>query len=210
MARKSHQYHYIYKTTCIVTNKFYVGMHSTRKMDDGYLGSGKKLRYSIRKYGKENHTIEYLEFLSDRSSLIEREIDLISDEMLNDPLCMNISNGGVGGGGFIDAEHKRKVHEGASKFLKRKWEEDDYREKMKVASSEKMKRHHQEGKIKYNTFTGKQHSEESIQKMCKPKNQGEKNSQFGTCWITKDGTNKKIKKVELEYYISSGWVAGRK
>ena len=40
--------------------------------------------------------------------------------------------------------------------------------------------------------------------------QGEKNSQYGTCWITKDGTNKKIKKEELSLYESEGWIKGRK
>ena len=39
---------------------------------------------------------------------------------------------------------------------------------------------------------------------------GEKNSQFGTLWITKDGLNKKIKKEELENYLNDGWIKGRK
>ena len=38
---------------------------------------------------------------------------------------------------------------------------------------------------------------------------GEKNSQYGTCWITKDNENKKIKKEYLDEYISLGWKAGR-
>ena len=56
MARKKPHIHYIYKTTCNVTKRYYIGMHSTTNLEDGYLGSGKRLRYSIRKYGKENHT----------------------------------------------------------------------------------------------------------------------------------------------------------
>jgi hypothetical protein len=36
-----------------------------------------------------------------------------------------------------------------------------------------------------------------------------KNSQFGTCWITKDGVNKKIKKEELNSWIEQGWCKGR-
>lgn len=38
---------------------------------------------------------------------------------------------------------------------------------------------------------------------------GEKNSQYGTCWITKDGENKKIKKEELDIFLSNGWCKGR-
>lgn len=40
--------------------------------------------------------------------------------------------------------------------------------------------------------------------------QKEKNSQFGTCWITKDEENRKIKKDELETYLNNGWERGRK
>ena len=40
--------------------------------------------------------------------------------------------------------------------------------------------------------------------------QGEKNSQYGTCWIHNDKENKKIKKDELENYINDGWIKGRK
>ena len=68
------KYHYIYKTTCIITNRFYIGMHSTDNLQDGYIGSGKRLYYSIKKYGKENHTCEILEFLPDRLSLKNREM----------------------------------------------------------------------------------------------------------------------------------------
>jgi hypothetical protein len=39
---------------------------------------------------------------------------------------------------------------------------------------------------------------------------GEKNSQYGTCWITKEGINKKIKIDELDFYIENNWIKGRK
>ena len=64
-------------------------------------------------------------------------------------------------------------------------------------------------------WVGKKHKEETIEKV---KNtykeikhqQGEKNSQYGTCWVTKDNENKKIKKEELDTYIQMGWIKGRK
>ncbi|MEG1008282.1 MAG: GIY-YIG nuclease family protein [Clostridia bacterium] len=51
-------------------------------------------------------------------------------------------------------------------------------------------------KIK-NTFSNIQHQ------------QGEKNSQYGTCWITNDIINKKIKKTDLPEYITLGYRKGR-
>ena len=104
MARKQHSYHYIYKTVCLITKKFYIGMHSCSNLEDGYMGSGKRLRYSIRKYGIENHTKEILEFLNDRESLAKREAEIINEQFLQDPLCMNLQLGG--GGGFSSEEHK--------------------------------------------------------------------------------------------------------
>lgn len=59
----------------------------------------------------------------------------------------------------------------------------------------------------------KKHTEETKKKIGEKNriNQiGEKNSQYGTCWITKDNENKKIIKDELDYYISLGWIKGRK
>ena len=47
------QYHYLYKTECTVTGAFYIRMHSTSDLDDGYLGSGTILWRSIKKHGKE-------------------------------------------------------------------------------------------------------------------------------------------------------------
>ena len=42
--------------------------------------------------------------------------------------------------------------------------------------------------------------------------QGEKNSQYGTCWIMNEKLkkNKKIKKCDFNSYLKEGWVKGRK
>lgn len=40
--------------------------------------------------------------------------------------------------------------------------------------------------------------------------QGNKNSQYGTCWIHNDKKSIKIKNEQLEEYISNGWIKGRK
>src|SRR3972149_4281406 len=95
MPRKPHKYHYLYKTTNLINNKFYVGMHSTNKLDDGYLGSGVYLRRSIRKYGRENFKFEILEFFNSREILIEKETELVDTNFIHDLLCMNLRTGGT-------------------------------------------------------------------------------------------------------------------
>ena len=53
---------YIYKTTNKVNNKVYIGQHQAEIFEpDKYLGSGTLLRRAIKKYGKENFTVELIE-----------------------------------------------------------------------------------------------------------------------------------------------------
>jgi len=95
MPRKQKTLHYIYKTTCLITKKYYIGMHSAYTLDDGYLGSGKILRKSIRKYGKENHVREIIEFCKTREDLPIRESEIVNKALLADPLCINLILGGT-------------------------------------------------------------------------------------------------------------------
>ena len=79
-------------------------MHSTSNLEDGYIGSGKKLWYSIKKYSKENFKCEILEHYPDRISLKNREKELINESLLNDPKCLNLV---YGGGGWNNEEGKK-------------------------------------------------------------------------------------------------------
>jgi hypothetical protein len=70
------------------------------------------------------------------------------------------------------------------------------------------------GKVQ-NFWKDKKHKEKSLLKMKETfkyigHQQGEKNSQYGTCWIYNDKECIKIKKEQLEEYISKGWIRGRK
>ena len=78
MPRKQKKHYYIYKTTNVVTGKYYYGMHSTDNLEDGYYGSGRRLRYSINKYGEKNHNVEIIEHVDNREKLIEREKEIVN------------------------------------------------------------------------------------------------------------------------------------
>jgi len=83
---------------------------------------------------------------------------------------------------------------------------------VKKLNSERSKKLHKEGKLKVPDWTGKKHSEASKQKMkisAEGKHIGDKNSQYGTCWITNGQENKKIKKEELDKFIELGYYKGR-
>lgn len=207
MPRKQKKYHYIYKTTCNVNGKYYVGMHSTDDLNDEYLGSGKRLRYSINKHGKENFKVEFLEFFDNRKNLIDREIEIVNEDLVQDPMCMNLMQGGSGG--FVSVEAYKKGAQGMNKII---WTDIEFIKRHNKRKSELFKKLHKEEIIKPYDWTGKKHKESTKQKIGKANSvyqKGEGNSQYGTCWITKDCENKKIKKDDLFLYIKQGWIKGR-
>jgi hypothetical protein len=191
-------------------------MHSTHNLDDGYMGSGLRLRRSIRKYGVENHIKEILEYFENRELLVEAEKKAITPEMIIDENCMNLKEGGSGGWKNKEVQLKCSIAGAKAGWLKKK-QDENYRVillKQLKKASDKLKElleidpNYLKGRGK-----GNFHSEETKQLMSEQRKgtgTGETNSQYGTCWITKDGTNKKIKKEDLETYLNEGWVKGRK
>jgi len=209
MPRKQHKYHFIYKTTNLINGKYYVGMHSTSKLDDGYLGSGTKLRRSIRKYGKDNFKLEILEFFGSREKLVEREEAIVNEYLLQDPMCMNLKIGGKGGIHQMTDKEAKLWH---SKGGKTSW--ILHREYHTKRMSDITKNMWKDGKFDHIIFSswwkGKKHASETIEKMKEVavgRGIGSTNSQYGTCWITNDIENKKIKKTDS---IPMGWKLGRK
>lgn len=94
---KKYEHYIVYCTTCQVTKKWYIGVHSTNNLDDGYLGSGKLLKYSIDKYGKENHTRKILFHCDTEEQAYEIESSMVNHHTIKLELCMNLVEGGVGG-----------------------------------------------------------------------------------------------------------------
>lgn len=211
MARKKYKYHYSYKITNTKNGKYYIGIHSTHNLDGGYMGSGRRIRESIRKHGKEAHTKEILEYFEDRESLRKREIELVNEDLLNDPVCMNLQPGG--GGGISGIEHLKKFTEsGARAFSIKVNNDSDFKENLRKHLSELAKKNHRDGKYKYDTFSGRSHTEEaklSVGLKNSLNQKGEKNSQFGTRWINDGQTDKKIKEIDLNEHLSKGWEFGR-
>ena len=215
MARKEKSFHYIYKTTCIKTNKYYIGLHSTNNLEDGYLGSGKRLAYSLRKHGRESHVKEILEFVNDRESLAKREAEIVNEEMLKEHLCMNIVVGG--GFGFSTDERTKHLSEkGNLAFKNRLANDTEFRDSFCNEISERALKNWQDPAYReklIKTRFGKYPSDETKQKIRETqlghtRQSGEKNSSFGSCWITNELENKKVNKEELDYWVSNGWRRG--
>lgn len=91
-----YKYHIIYKTTNLINNKIYVGMHSTDTLNDGYLGSGWILKQAIKKYSKENFKREVLLVLPSRKEAREVEALLVDTEFISRQNTYNLQEGGMG------------------------------------------------------------------------------------------------------------------
>lgn len=86
----------IYKTTNLINNKFYIGMHQTDNIQDRYLGSGKTLLKAIRKYGRKNFKKEILYIFKTYEEMVLKEEELITLELCKQEDCYNNNKGGVG------------------------------------------------------------------------------------------------------------------
>jgi hypothetical protein len=214
MPRKQKKIHYLYKTTCLITNNYYIGIHSTSNINDDYMGSGKRLRYSIRKYGVENHKKEILEYFKTREELIKREIEVVDSNLIKEFNCMNLREGGSGG--FTNKQQKLNNLKAQEKLKKLREENPEWVENFKKNCSNALKKTYNEGirkKTYFYDWKNKKHSEDTKEKMkelMKGKGIGNKNSQYGTCWITNGVVNKKIKKEDLDIFIQEKWIKGRK
>ena len=287
------KYHYFYKITNNINNHYYYGIHSTDDLDDGYMGSGTRLRYAYEKYGIENFTKEILKFFETREDLARYESEVVTEVLVKDTNCYNIALGGDSGATTIgmatvkdqngnimqvpvddprylsgelvghskgytncfDTEQNKYVKISNDEFANNSryvgltcgkipvivndtgetimvLKEEYYNNKDKYTTTYnttnkifckdkqgnsyyilKTDPRYLSGELKY-FWCGKKHKQETIEKVKRTfqeigHQQGEKNSQYGTCWIMKDGENKKIKKEELEDYISQGWKKGR-
>ena len=208
-------YYIIYKTTNQIDSKFYIGAHRTKNLDDNYMGSGKYLKRAIEKYGIENFKKEILFIFDNPKEMYEKEAEIVNEDFLATENTYNLKKGGRGGWDHIcnDSDKQRELCIRGN--IKQKWllENDPtwmgYARKC-ATGSKNLKSAHERGLIKYNTFSGKKHKEETkikIGQKNSEKQKGNKNSQYGTMWITNNIENKKIKKDDS---IPSGWHLGRK
>ena len=87
-------YNYFYKITNNINNKFYYGVHCTNNLNDGYFGSGHRLKLAIKQYGKENFKKEILKFFDSREQCSEYESLVVNENCVFDIDCYNLKRGG--------------------------------------------------------------------------------------------------------------------
>lgn len=95
--------HIVYKTVNKINNKYYIGVHSTKNINDSYLGCGhwrgrkicnatfSPVLNAFKKYGDDNFTREVLFVFENRQDALQKEQELID---INDIKCYNARTGG--------------------------------------------------------------------------------------------------------------------
>lgn len=214
----------IYKITNKINGKIYIGKHQTKDLNDGYMGSGKYIIYSIEKYGIENFEKEILFQFHTEAEMNLKEAELVTDEFCLREDTYNLCPGGKGGFGYINSDpeiiEKRDKYEYkfagriaadiilkekyGSNWLKVKLETDEnFKHNFSQKVSEGLKKYYS---VHESSWKGRTHTEETKTKMRKSKNVGVNNPQFGSMWITNGTDNKRIKKTDL---VPEGWYKGR-
>jgi len=151
--------YYIYKITCIISNRYYIGMHRTTNENDGYFGSGNLLKRSVAKYGKENHIKEILEYCDSKEQLCEREAEIVNANLLKDELCLNMMTGGMGGATMTGRKRSLEAIEKTRKANTGKIRSEQYRKENAIRMSKIWKGNQYAKGSK--AWVGKKHREDS-------------------------------------------------
>lgn len=220
----------VYKITNLINRKTYIGKHETSNLDDGYMGSGKLLLAAKKKYGIENFSKEILFVFDSEHDMNSKEKELVTEEYCSRTDTYNLAPGGNGGFGYInknklygfsDPEVARKGRNSANRKMEEKHGDDWFNKLQKAAQAGRQASHRRKwnvdmeytNRMRESTKAGIEAMNTEQVKLKKKEiyakighSQGEKNSQYGTMWITNGVDNKKILSSDT---IPNGWMKGR-
>ena len=206
-------YYTVYKTTNQVNGKFYIGAHKTVDLDDDYIGSGTLLKRAIEKHGIENFKKEILFVFDNPEGMFSKEAEIVTEDFLAEENTYNLKVGGFGGFDFLNSKRynnpthsSEHLYKMASKRIEKYPLGTMHGKNLNNLAKEKISRAKKGNKY----WLGKTHTQTAKDKISAANSiaqQGQKNSQYGTCWITDGASNKKIKKQDA---IPEGWQLGRK
>ena len=203
-------YYYVYQITNLVNGKIYIGAHKTKNLDDGYMGSGKILAAAQQKYGLENFQKDILNYFESIEEMFKYESEIVNAEFLLQKNSYNLKQGGRGGWDHVHIDDSLYALARARGALK------SVTERKGIFSEEAERKR----KVYYKTKAAKENQKKASEAARRPEaiakrketfkkighSKKEKNSQFGTVWITDGIENKKIKKDDL---LPVGWKKGR-
>ena len=224
----------IYQITNLINGKIYIGAHVTFDINDKYMGSSKYLKKDIKEIGRQNFKKEILHIFDNKKNMMNKEAEIVNHKFCHREDTYNKHIGGINEyttenmvtvinpeGGYMNVykddprwlSGALKGSTTGSEILKNKLKHDKkLAEEFKQRGIYAMSVAYAKGSVRHDTFKDKKHkqkSKDAIGEANSLKQLGKNNSQYGTCWITKDKENKKIKKEDLDVYLQQGWNKGR-
>ena len=212
----------VYETTNTKNGYTYIGVHKTKNPNDSYLGSGTLICEAIKNHGRQSFSKKVLAVFDNPYDMLDLEAKLVDESFLlrNDTYNLKL-------GGHYDpfsswiqfaspeclSEHGRKRGErGRMKVKELKRTDPEFREKLRKAQSEGMKRAIAEGRKVYPQ--GRKKSEitrskirESVCKSVAPaKTKSEPLSAKIYNPIT--GEKKTVRCDEVETWLHQKWIRG--
>ena len=221
--------YYVYKTINKHNSKYYIGVHRTNNVNDGYMGCGhyrgRKLRESLdtglyrafRKYGDDAFTTEVLYIFENEIDAYNKEKELID---IKDKSCYNDKPGGIGGfhpdtnKGRVFTESERKKMSEAAKIRSKQFplqtetlkEYNKWREGKTYAEIYGEEKGKEVSLKRSKSLTGRKLSDEHKRKM----SENRKGKDCGKCkgrvgvWNTSTKKGMRISRDILELEISEG------
>lgn len=140
--------YYLYKTTNIINNKIYIGIHKTNKLNDGYIGCGifsninsntlrrkrkskTPLYNAVLKYGIHNFKKEILKYFNTYEEALKEERNIVNEKWIKSNLNYNVALGGSRGCEGWKMPNEQKLH--LSNIFKNRYCSDETKVKMSIA-----------------------------------------------------------------------------
>ena len=201
MNNRVYKYHYFYRITNKKTGQFYFGIHSTNNLNDNYMGSGTFLKKEYRLWGKDMFYKEILKFFETREDLIKYEQAIVNEDVLNNPLCLNIIKGGLAGLGAGFTVGLVTVKDSSGNYFDVKTNDPRYISGELVSVNKNMVSVRD---VFGNTFKVHVNDPRYIAGELTIVSKGNKGG-LGRTHVVKDGECKFILKEELQQYLDDGW-----
>ena len=185
---------HLYKITNNTTGEYYVGKHNGVDQN-GYWGSGNRIKRQVKKHGTENFTYKIL-VIGNTDYIFELEKKVVTVDLIeSDNKCLNLV-----GGGYGISQHTKEHKEKLSKKLKGKIIPDDVRKK--ISASSIGKKNSPEAILKIKAIRAKQvFTEESFKK---------RSASISTLTWMNDGTRSyRVRPEKLQAAKEKGYVDGR-
>lgn len=195
-------YYYLYEIKNKLNGMIYIGIHKTKNLNDGYMGSGKILTSAINKYGKDNFEKTVLKFFENEEAMRAAEASYVDESFLARDDVYNLVAGGGCGWSYVNEKYKTKPKsqetcDKISKTLRENYPETT-REAVRAAAK-KPKSEEQKRKTSLR-MTGKKHREYG------PMSSDQKALFSNLIWINNKIENKRINK---NLPVPDGWEKGR-